>query len=145
MLPQETGLPKALLGFERLNCWQGAFGASCELFCYPEALEISQYQWLYCLAYFPAWDTCYYYLFFNVLITDVLMLSLGRLTWRGFHFAHLLFSFLWTMMGNITLGANAPSWTSDAVADRPKATTESAHFPTVSWLTVLISNSCVWR
>lgn len=87
-------------------------------------------------------DTCYY-LFFNVLITDVLMLSLGRLAWRGFHLQ--TFFFLWTMMGNITLGANAPSWISNAVACQAKATTESARFPTVSWLTVLISNSWVWR
>lgn len=48
-------------------------------------------------------------------------------------------------MGNITLGANAPSWISNAVAGQAKATTGSARFPTVSWLTVLISNSCVWR
>ena len=32
-------------------------------------------------------------------------------------------------MGNIMLGANAPSWISDAVAGRPKAITESADFP----------------
>lgn len=48
-------------------------------------------------------------------------------------------------MGNITLGANTPSSISNAVVGQPKATTESAHFPTVSGLTVLISNSCVWR
>lgn len=38
-------------------------------------------------------------------------------------------------MGNITLGANIPSWMSNAVAGQLKATTESAHFPTASWLT----------
>lgn len=81
LLPRETVLPEALLGFKRLHDWQGALGESCELFCNPEALEIGQYQWLSCLVYFPAsalWDTCYC-LFFNVLITDVLMLFPGRL------------------------------------------------------------------
>lgn len=48
-------------------------------------------------------------------------------------------------MGNIMLEASTPSWISDTVAGRPKATMESAHFPTVSWLTVLISDSFVWR
>lgn len=43
------------------------------------------------------------------------------------------------------LEASTPSWISDAVADQPKATMESTHFPTVSWLTLLISDAFVWR
>lgn len=39
-------------------------------------------------------DTCYY-LFFSVLITDVLMLSLGRLARRGFHLQTLFFFGQW--------------------------------------------------
>lgn len=80
-------------------------------------------------------------MFFYVPVTGVP----GRQTWACFHFAHLPFSFLSTMMGNIMLEASTPSWISDAVADRPKATMESTHFPTVSWLTLLISDAFVWR
>lgn len=42
------------------------------------------------------------------------------------------------MMGNFTLGANTPSWMANAVAGQPKATRESADFPTVSWCLFLI-------
>lgn len=80
---------------------------------------------LSCLAHFPAratWDTCL--LFFNVLITDVLVLFPGKLGKTFSLSTSFFFSFLWIMMGNITLGTNGPSWISNAVAGQPRATPE---------------------
>lgn len=146
LLPRETVLPEALLGFKRLHGCQGAFGESCELFCNPEALEIGQYQWLSCLAYFSAgatWDTCYC-LFFHVLITDVLVLFPGRLgeTFTLSASVFLLFFGQWW---------EAPHFKQMVLAGYPiqllvsPGLLQSTHLPTVSWLNVLIPNSCLWR
>lgn len=128
LLPWETALQEALLGFKRLQGWQGAFGESCELFCNPEALEIGQYHWLSWLAYFPAavtWDTCYC-LFFGVLITDVLRLFPERLgktfTLSSSFFFFLFFGQWWeaSHFEQMVLVGYPMTW----VAGQPRATPE---------------------
>lgn len=61
-------------------------------------------------------------MFFNVLITDVLMLFPGRLG----ETLTLSTSFFFFSLdnGSIALGINGPGWISNAVADQPRATTE---------------------